>query len=79
MGSLNAHDGVVEASPDEDSCEDLVGDLDDDVGDDEGFPGVSFAGPFSDLVERSLRDEMRLNLSKLVHIHSVGIKGNITC
>jgi hypothetical protein len=38
IGALDAYDGVVEAAPDEYACDDLVWDLDDDVGDDKGLP-----------------------------------------
>ena len=47
---------------DEDAGEDLVGDLDDHVGDEEGLPAVGFAGSLADLVERALADEKRHDL-----------------
>jgi hypothetical protein len=47
---VSAYDGVVEADPNEDAGDNLVGYLDDDVGDEEGFPGVGFARTFADLV-----------------------------
>lgn len=60
--ALNADDGIVEASPDEDTSDDLVGDFDDDVGEHECLPGVGLAGAFADLVEGALCDEVRLDL-----------------
>ncbi|TKW53776.1 hypothetical protein CTA1_1208 [Colletotrichum tanaceti] len=61
-GGLDADDGVVEAGPDEEAGEDLVGDLDNDAGEHEGLPGVGLAGPLADLVEGALGDEVRLDL-----------------
>jgi len=54
---LNAFNGVVVRAEDEETENDLVGDLDDDVGDDEGFPTVGFAWAFADLVQGALCDE----------------------
>jgi len=53
-GGLDSDDGVVVASPDEDAHHNLVGDFDDDVGDEEGLPGVGLAGAFADFVEGAL-------------------------
>lgn len=64
-GVLDADNGVVEAGEGEDAREDLVGDLDDDVGDQEGLPRVDLAGALTDFVERALRDEQGLDLSGL--------------
>ena len=60
---LGADDGVVEAREGEDAGEGLVGDLDGDVGDQEGLPRVGLAGALADLVEGSLGDEEGLDLS----------------
>jgi len=53
-GGLDSDDGVVVAGPDEDTHHDLVGNFDNDVGDEEGFPGVGLAGAFADFVEGTL-------------------------
>jgi hypothetical protein len=54
---LNANNGVVETRPDENTSDDLVRDLDNDVGDDECFPRVRLAWSFSDLIECPLGQE----------------------
>ena len=46
----------------EDTRDDLVGDFDDDVGNEECLPAVGFAGSLADLVERALADEKRHDL-----------------
>lgn len=56
-GLVGAEDGEVETRPDDDRDEDLVGDLDEDVGEEEGFPGVGFGGPFAHFVQGALEDE----------------------
>lgn len=68
VGALDAYDGVVEAAPDKNARDDLVWDLDDDVGDDKGLPRVCLAWPFSDFVERPLSDEVWDNLTQQVSI-----------
>lgn len=62
---LDSDNGVVEAGKDEDTSDDLVWDLDDNVGDDESLPGVRFAGTLADFVERSLGDKEGLNLKEV--------------
>lgn len=51
---LDADYGVVKAGKGEDAGDDLVGDFDGDVGEEEGAPGVGFAGAFADFVEGAL-------------------------
>ena len=51
FGILNPDDRIVECGEDQDAGEDLVWPLDDDVGEKEGLPAVSFARPFSDFVK----------------------------
>ena len=46
----------------EDTRDDLVGDFDDDVGNEECLPAVGFAGSLADLIERALANEKRHNL-----------------
>jgi hypothetical protein len=65
---LDADDGVIERGEGEDAREDLVGDFDDDVGNQEGFPGVGLARALADFVERALRDKERLDLGMLASV-----------
>ena len=51
-------DGVVPADENEESGERVPGEFDDDVGEHEGFPGVSLGGAFADFVEGTLGDEV---------------------
>jgi hypothetical protein len=52
----------VEACVNEDASDNLEGNFDDDIGNEEGFPGVSLAWAFSNLVELPLGDEEGLDL-----------------
>jgi hypothetical protein len=47
---LNSNDWVIEASPEEDSGDDLVGKFDENVGKKECAPRISFAGSLADFV-----------------------------
>jgi len=63
---LNTLDGIVVGTEYQNSQDDVVRNFDDNVGKDEGLPGVCFAGSFTDLVERALVDEERHDLRDLV-------------
>jgi len=63
--SLNTLDSVVVRAKDEDSQDDVVRNFNHDVGQDEGFPRVGFAGTFSDFVQRALVDEERHDLEEV--------------
>ena len=51
-------DGVVPAGVDEDGHERVPGQLDEDVGHEEGLPAVALAGPLARLVQRALHHEV---------------------
>lgn len=51
-------DGVVPCDEDEEAGEGVPGQLDDDVGEHEGAPGVGFRRPFARFVEGPLGDEV---------------------
>jgi hypothetical protein len=59
LDSLNS---VVVRTEDQNSQDNVVRDLDNDIGQDKGLPGVRFAWSFTDFVERALVDEKRHNL-----------------
>lgn len=64
-----ADNGIVKARICEYAREDLIGNLDDDIGDEERLPGIRLGRALTNFVERSLGDEEGLDLltvSKLV-------------
>jgi hypothetical protein len=61
---LNSLDSIVVRTEDQNSQDDIVRDLNNDVGQDEGLPGVCFARSFTNLVKRTLVDEERHNLDE---------------
>ena len=58
-GVLVETDGVVEAEKDNNGHEAVPGQFDDDVGEHEGLPAVSFAGSFANFVESALCNKVR--------------------
>lgn len=63
--------GIVKVCICEYVCEDLIGNFDDDIGDEECFLGICFGRVFMNFVERLLGDEEGLDfliVSKLVDI-----------
>lgn len=57
-----ANDRIEEAGVYEKTADNLVWNLDEYLGKNEGFPAVSFAGSFSDFVQVTLSDKVRLDL-----------------
>ena len=78
LGVGDADNCVEVTGEDDHTGDDHVGKFDDDLGDHEGLPRVSLAGTLSDLIQRSLGNEVGHNLeAKLVsfsfaHVGSVG-------
>jgi len=62
QGGLDTLNGIVVGTEYQNSQDDVVRNFDDNVGKDEGLPGVCFAGSFTDLVKRALVDEERHDL-----------------
>lgn len=76
--SLDTLNSVVVRAKDEDGQDDVVRNFDHDVGQDEGFPGVGFAGAFPDFVERALVDEERHDLREVLVQSSEAELGKIS-
>lgn len=66
QGGLDTLNSIVVGTEYQNSQDDVVRNFDDNVGKDEGLPGVCFAGSFTDLVKRALVDEERHDLRGLV-------------
>ena len=76
LDSLNS---VVVGTENQNSQDDVVGNFDYDVCKDESFPGVRFAGSFTDFVKRTLVDKKRHNLQMVSKVYGMR-EGNIhTC
>lgn len=63
---LNSLNGIVVGTKHKNSQDDIVRDFNYDVGQDEGLPGVCFAGSFTNFVKRALVDEERHDLRQTV-------------
>lgn len=61
-GGLHAHNGIVVASVNEHTHEDLVRNFDEDSGKHERLPAVRLAGSFADFIQSALSQEERDNL-----------------
>lgn len=64
IGCLDSSDGIVNTGKKKSSGDNLVGNFNDNVGNDEGFPGICLARPLADLIEVTLGDKQWLYLSK---------------
>ena len=62
FGTLDPDYGVVVACIGENTGDDHIRNLNDEVGEKEGHPGIGFAGSFANFVKISLSDKERLDL-----------------
>lgn len=60
--SLNSLNSVVVGTKDQNGQNDVVRDFNNNIGEEEGLPGICFARSFADFVERALTDEERHDL-----------------
>jgi hypothetical protein len=61
---LDTLDSIVVRAEDQNGQDNVVRDLNNDVGKNEGLPGVCFAGSLANFVKRTLVDEERHNLDE---------------
>lgn len=76
---MDAHDRVVEAGIHENASKSLPGDLDNDVGNDESLPRIGLARSFSNFVQVTLGDEVRLDLYMSQYTARLSVMGGFTC
>lgn len=72
IGCLDSSHGIVNTGKKKSSGDNLVGNFNDNIGNDEGFPGICLARPLADLVEVTLGDKQGLYLSNLVRGGKMG-------